>query len=98
MLLAVAVGDTASGEVVGGELNLDLVAGQNTDVVHTHLPRDVSEHLVPVLELDAKHRVRQRLDDRAFEHDRIFVRLGQGKLLGSTGEHGLRTPEGAQTG
>src|SRR4029079_15295716 len=82
-LSLVSIRDTASGEVVGGELYLHLVAGEDADVVHPHLAGDVSQHLVPVLQLDAEHRVRQRLDDRALEHDRVFLRLRQKLLLRS---------------
>jgi hypothetical protein len=39
---------------------------------------------VPVLEFDAEHRIRQRLDDRAFEHDRILLGLWQVTLPGSS--------------
>src|SRR3954452_4849673 len=60
--LLVPIGDTTTREVVRRELDLDLVAGSDTDVVHPHLPGDVSEHLVPVLQLDTEHGVRQRLD------------------------------------
>src|SRR5262245_56667444 len=74
----VAVGDATAGQVVRRELHLDPVAGEDADVVHPHLAGDVREHLVAVVELDAEHGVRQRLDDRAFEHDRVFHRLGQG--------------------
>ena len=76
-----SVGNTTTGEVVRGELNLNLVAGENADVVHSHLAADVREHLVTVLEFDAEHRVRQRFGDGAFEHDRIFLWLGQKRLL-----------------
>lgn len=77
-----SVGDTTTGEVVGGEFNLDLVAGENTDVMHAHLSADVCEDLMTVFELDAEHRVRQRLGDGALEHDRVFLWFGQKKLLG----------------
>src|SRR5947209_19682060 len=53
-LLLVAVGDAASGEVVGGQLHLDAVTGQDPDVVHPHLPGDVGEDLVAVVELHAE--------------------------------------------
>ena len=76
-----SVGDTTTGEVVGGELNLNLVAGENADVMHAHLSADVREHLMTVLQLDAKHRVRQRLGDSALEHDRIFLWFCQKRLL-----------------
>jgi hypothetical protein len=41
----------------------------------------VGEHLVPVLEFDTEHRIRQRLDDRAFEHYRVFFQFRQFVLL-----------------
>jgi hypothetical protein len=45
--------------------------------VHTHFSGAVREHGVPVLQLDAKHRVGQRFNDRAFNGERIFFRLTQ---------------------
>src|SRR4051812_48805697 len=65
--------DPAAGEVVRSELHLHLVARRDADVVHAHLPRDVGEHLVPVLELDTEVGIRQRLDDRAFHQDRVVL-------------------------
>src|SRR5436309_12805287 len=73
--LLVPVGDPTSAEVVRGELHLDAIPGQDADVVHAHLPGDVGQHLVPVLELDPEHGVGQWLDDSALEHDRVFLRL-----------------------
>src|SRR3954470_15942777 len=75
--LLVPIGDPASAEVVGRQLNLDAVARQDADVVHAHLPGDVGEHLVAVLELDPEHGVRERLDDSALQHDRVFLGLWQ---------------------
>jgi hypothetical protein len=37
---------------------------------------------VAVLQFDAEHGIRERLDDRALEHDRVFFGLGQDALLG----------------
>ena len=78
----VAVGDTSSGEVVRSEFHLDLVAGENADVVHSHLSRDVRQHLVAVLEFDPEHRVRERLEDRPLEQDGVVFGFGQKSLLG----------------
>ena len=75
--LLVAVGDTASFEVVRGQLNLDTVSGQDADVVHAHLSRDVSEHLVAIFELDSEHGVGERLDDCSFQNNRVFLGLCQ---------------------
>src|SRR5690242_16391126 len=77
LLLLVAIGDATSGEVVRRELDLHLVARSDADVVHAHLPGYVSEHLVPVFQLDAKHGVRQRFDNRAFDQNRVVLGLGQ---------------------
>jgi hypothetical protein len=76
--LLVPVGDTASSEVVRGQFHLNLVARENADVVHTHLPGDVCEHLVSIVEFDLEHGIRQRLEDLALENDRIFLWLWQG--------------------
>src|SRR4029078_7910222 len=69
--LLVAIGDSPSGEVVGSELDLHLVAGCDADVIHAHLAGDVSEHLVPVLQLDTEHGIRQRFGDGAFHQDHV---------------------------
>src|SRR5262245_2062339 len=41
LALLVAVDDATSGEVVGGELDLDPVAGEDADAVHPHAARRV---------------------------------------------------------
>jgi hypothetical protein len=41
----------------------------------------VRQYLVSVLQLDAEHGIGQWLDHRAFEHDGIFLGLGQVTLL-----------------
>src|ERR1019366_8104297 len=48
---------------------------------HPHLPRAVRQYFVAVLELDAEHGVRQRLDDGSLQHDGVFLGLGQVILL-----------------
>ena len=47
--LFVAIGDATASHVVGRNLHLDLVAGKNTNAVHAHLSRTVSEDGVTVL-------------------------------------------------
>ena len=72
-----AVGDTTAGEVVWSQLNLNLVARKNTDVVHSHLSGDMRQNFVTVLELYPKHGVRQGLEDRSFEQNGVVFGLGQ---------------------
>ena len=71
-LSLVSIRDTTPGEVVWGELYLNSVAWENADVVHAHLAGDVSQHFVAVLEFDTEHCIRERFDDRAFQHDGVF--------------------------
>src|SRR6185503_6599093 len=67
------VDDPAGGEVVGGQLDEHLVAGQDADEVLAHLARDVGEHLVLVLELHPEHGVREVLDHGRLDLDRLFL-------------------------
>ena len=76
-LLLVPVRDATPSEVVGGEFHLHLVAGKDADVVHAHLSGDVGQDFVPVVERDLEHCVRKRFEDLAFQHDRVFLGLGQ---------------------
>jgi hypothetical protein len=81
--LLVSIGDPTSGEVVRGQFDLDFVSRKDPDVMHAHLSGDVGQHFVAVFELDAKHRIRERLYDRSLEQNRVFLRLRQKILLGS---------------
>src|SRR5215211_345932 len=70
-----AIDDARAVEVVGRDLDTHPVPRQDPDAESAHLPGDVPEHLVAVVELHPEHRVRKRLDDLAFEFDFLF--LGQ---------------------
>src|SRR5215472_1097556 len=67
------VGDPTAGQVVGTQLHLDLVAGEDADVVLAHLPGDGGEDGMPPVELHPEHRARERLDDLAFDFDLLFL-------------------------
>src|SRR6478609_1288609 len=71
---AVAVDDTAAGEVVGAELHDHAVLGDDADVVLPHLAGDRCKDLVSVAELNAEHRVGQSLGDHALDlDDTVFL-------------------------
>ena len=59
--LFVAISNSAALQVVGRELDLHAVAGEDADVMPSHLSRDVAQHLVLVVEFDAEHRVGEGL-------------------------------------
>ena len=94
--LLVSIRDATAGEVVWGELNLHLVAWEDSDVVHPHFSRDVRQHLVAVLQLYPEHCVGERFEDRAFEHDGVVFWLGQSGPLSNGDRYSrdlLRTRE-----
>ncbi|MBG9885251.1 hypothetical protein ABE10_01350 [Bacillus toyonensis] len=71
---AVAIDDAASCEVVGRELHDDTILGNDADVVLPHLAGDRGKDLVPVAELNAEHRVGQRLGHDALDlDDTVFL-------------------------
>src|SRR4249919_2606080 len=65
--------DATAREVVRGDLDLDLVARQDADVVLPHLTRDAGEDAVPAFELNPEHRARQRLHDLPLQLDLLFL-------------------------
>ncbi len=75
-LLLEPVRDPTSGQVVGGQLHRDLVAGQDPDAVHSHLARHVGQDLVAIVHLHPEHRVGQRLDHLALHLDCLFLAHG----------------------
>ena len=64
--------DPAAVQVVRRELDLDLVARKDADVVLAHLPGDGREDTVAGVELHPEHRAGERLDDLAFDLDLLF--------------------------
>src|ERR1700753_1314686 len=67
--LLVPVDDTAAAQVVRTELNDHPVVRQDTDVVHPHLPADVSEYFMPVVQLHPEEGIRQSFHHRALNLD-----------------------------
>ena len=58
-VLLVAVDDPAAREVVGRKLHDHSIVRKDPDVVHPHLPADVREHFVPVVQLHPEHCIGQ---------------------------------------
>jgi hypothetical protein len=67
--LLVAVNDPAAGQVVWAQFYDHAILRKDSDVVLTHLPRDVGEYSVSVGQLNAKHCVGQSFDHCAFDLD-----------------------------
>src|SRR5258708_21015627 len=74
--------DATSLEVIGRQLHEDLVAWNDPNEIHPHLPGDVREDRMAVLELHFEHRVGKSLGDRALHLDDVLVaRLTSGHAL-----------------
>lgn len=67
--LLIAIDNTASGEIVWAQLNNHAIFRKNTDVVLSHLARDVGKNFVSVGQLNAKHRVGKSFDHCALDFD-----------------------------
>src|SRR6266498_3506229 len=70
----VPVHDPAACQVVRRQLHQHPVPREDPDVVHPHLPRDVSQNVVPVFELHPEHGVGERLGDRSLDLDGVLLR------------------------
>ena len=68
-----AESDTASGQVIRGQLDHHAVAGKDTDVVLAHAPAQMPKDLVTVLQLHLELRVWQGLQNRSFNGNRIRI-------------------------
>src|SRR5436190_19928722 len=73
MISAVPIAVPTAVQVVRAQLDLDLVARQDADVVLAHLPGDGREDGMACLELHPEHRARERLDDLALNLDLLFL-------------------------
>src|ERR1017187_4151959 len=72
-VLLVAEGDPAPAEVIGAELDPDLVPDQDADVELAHLARGVGENVLPSLQLHLEHGVRQGLDHGGVHLDGLLL-------------------------
>ena len=65
-------GDTALFQVVNGNLNGYLVTGQNFDIIHTQLTRNMRRYDVLIGKLDLEGCIGQCLNDYAFKFNYII--------------------------
>ena len=73
-LFLVSERNPSFGQVVRRHVHSHAVTGQNLDVVHTHVARDVGHDGVPILELDTETRIGERFQDGAVLCDRRLFR------------------------
>ena len=73
-LLLCTPSDTSLGQVIDRNLNGYAITGQNSDIVHSQLSRNMSRYDMLIGELDLEGCVRQCLNDYAFKFNYIILR------------------------
>lgn len=98
--LFVAVGDAATSHVVRRDLDLDLVARENSNAILAHATRAHREHGKSILQLDFEHRVRPGFHHGSLNGERIFLLLRQvpSPCCGTTTSARLERTEGDLNG
>ena len=66
--------DTALSQIVGRQLHGHLVAGEDADVVHAHLSGNVTEHMVPIFQLDPEGRIGKVFNHLPLHFNNVFLR------------------------
>src|SRR5579859_6813389 len=79
--LLVPVNDAAPRQIVWRKLHRNLVSRQNPDEILAHLAGNVRQHLMLVFQFHPEHRIRQRLDDRGHDFNRVLLRISGVALL-----------------
>ena len=67
-----AVSDAAFAQIIRGQLNGDLVTGENADLVLAHLAGDMCGDDIPILQLYPEHGVGKGLRNSPLHLDEIF--------------------------
>ena len=70
-LLLASPHDAAAGDVIGGHLHRDLVAGKDPDKVHPEFAGNMRQNDVALADIHLKHGVGQGFDNGALEFDYI---------------------------
>ena len=73
LALLEAIVDPTLGQIIGGHLDLNAVAGQNTDAVLAHLACRMCDDLMAVFQLDPKRRIGQEFLHDTGKFERIFL-------------------------
>ena len=66
------IGNAPTLQIIYRQLNRNPISREDLDVMHPHLPGNMSQDIVPVLELNPKHCVWQRLEYCPLELDNVL--------------------------
>ena len=79
--LPFAINDPAFGQVIGRQLDTDLVTRHDSDEMLAHSSSNMSHHLGSGLQLDSKPRIGECLSDGAFDLEGLFFFAQNGSLI-----------------
>lgn len=65
--------DSALCQIIYRNLDRDLIAREDTDIIHAHFTGNVSGNDVTVCQFDTEYRVRQYFNDHAFTFNNIVL-------------------------
>ena len=65
--------DPALGEVIGTHVDRDAITGEETNIVHPHLARNVGEHFMPVIETDFEGCAGEAFGYLSIKTDEFFI-------------------------
>lgn len=60
-------------QVIGRKLHRHPIPGENLNKMHPHLAGDMGQNSVTIIKLNPEHRIRERLDNGAFNLDSFFL-------------------------
>lgn len=69
-----SIRDAPFTQIVRSQLNLDLISGQNSDVILAHFARNVGRYYVAVFQLNTEHGVWQGINNLAIHFNMIVFR------------------------
>jgi len=78
--LLVTIGDSPSGQVVSGNLDLNAVSGENANVMFSHFAAQVTKNFMSIIQLDAEVPTLERFNRLALKQDGVVLLFRQTKF------------------
>ena len=73
--------DSSLGEVVNGNFDRNLITGEDLDIIHAELARNMSGDDVPIGKLNLEYGIRQSLNYRTLEFYNVVLRQNNPSLM-----------------
>ena len=78
--LLVTIGDSPSGQVVSGNLDLNAVSGENANVMFSHFAAQVTKNFMSIIQLDSEVPTFERFNRLALKQDGVVLLFRQTKF------------------